>query len=200
MFSSLKSKLMSSPAADDFVFRCANISWFQVVTKSVSHLFPVLRLAHLRVFQIIYICLQWKGFKLILEMSILFCHLHKIGAQFPCRQHLRALIYSNSTSILHNKPLLCEGSSVSHTIIQIYTAVGIIKIIKMRGRHCAQCLVNYHRFYHQKSLWEPLDSNRPSLSGFATGMANFTFDVHLGMIVIFDNLETEWIVIYMKIW
>ena len=136
-----------------------------------------------------YICLQWKGFELILEMSILFCHLHKIGAQFPCRQHLRALIYSQSTSILHNKPLLCEGSSVSHTIIQIYTAVGIIKIIKMRGRHCAQCLVNYHRFYHQKSLWELSNSNRPSLSGSATGMANFTFDVHLGMIVI-----------YMKIW
>ena len=77
MFSSLKSKLMSSPAEDDFVF---------------------------------YICLQWKGFELILEVSILFFHLHKIGAQFPCRQHLRALIYSHSTSILHNKPLLCECS------------------------------------------------------------------------------------------
>ena len=56
----------------------------------------------------VFICLQWKGFELILEMSILFCHLHKIGAQFPCRQHLRALIYSLSTSILDNKPLLCE--------------------------------------------------------------------------------------------
>ena len=172
---SLKSKLMSSPARSADDFRLHKILWF-------------------------YICLQQKGFELILEMSILFCHLHKIGAQFPCRQHLRALIYFQSTSILHNKPLLCEGSSVSHTIIQIYTAVGIIKIIKMRGRHCAQCLVNYHRFYHQKSLWELSNSNRPSLSGSATGMANFTLDVHLGMIVIYDNLETEWIIIYMTIW
>ena len=32
------------------LFRCASISWFQVVTESVIHLF--LQLAHLRVFQI----------------------------------------------------------------------------------------------------------------------------------------------------
>ena len=35
------------------IFRCASISWFQVVTKWVSHLF--LQLAHLRVFQIFWV-------------------------------------------------------------------------------------------------------------------------------------------------
>ena len=37
-----------------FLFRCASISWFQVVCKSVIHVF--LQLAHLRVFQSYSIC------------------------------------------------------------------------------------------------------------------------------------------------
>ena len=37
------------------IFRCASISWFQVVSRSVSDIF--LQLAHLRVFQIIHIAL-----------------------------------------------------------------------------------------------------------------------------------------------
>ena len=64
------------------------------------------------------------------------------------------------------------------------------------------CITNskFPSFLSPKVPLKTLNSNLPSLSGFATGMANFTLDVHLGMIVIFDNLETEWIVIYRTIW
>ena len=149
----------------------------------------------------------WLCFLYMFAMKRFRADSRGVNLVLPSSQNRRTISLPSTSQGSHIFPLNFNSAQqtiamwrlLSHTIIQIYTAVGIIKIIKMRGRHCAQCLVNYHRFYHQKSLWELLNSNRPSLSGSATGMANFTFDVHLGMIVIYDNLETEWIVIYMTI-
>ena len=84
----------------------------------------------------------------------------------------------------------CVRAPISHS----YTNICNCWNYKDEGRSLCTVLVllivNFHRSYHQKSLWELLNSNLPSLSGFATGMANFTLDVHLGMIVIYDNVET----------
>ena len=55
-------------AVNVYIFRCASISWFQVVTKSVIHLF--LQLAHLRVFQIFFRCASISWFQVVSQSVI----------------------------------------------------------------------------------------------------------------------------------